>query len=97
MPSVELDDRFVRVPSVDLKAFCFTVGRPLPDTVIECEGLLVPLAREQSSLALASALVLPSALALVLPRALPVQTAQALSPFARRLGPPSFSPYSHLM
>ena len=88
MPSVELDDRFVRVPSVDLQAFCFTVGRLLPDTAIECEGLL--------ALLLASAL--PSVLALVLlvllPRALPVQTVLALSPFARRLGPPSFSPYS---
>ena len=76
LPSVDLHDRFV------------TVGRPLPDTVIECEGLLVPLAREQSSL------VLASALALALPRALRVQTVLALSPFARRLGPPSFSLYS---
>ena len=86
-----MDEKCVLLlPSVDLKAFCFTVGRPLPDTVIECEGLLVPLAREQSSLALASALVL----LVLLPQVLPVQTAQALSPFARPLGRPSFSPYS---
>ena len=79
--------------SIDLKAFCFTVGRPLPDTVIECEGLLARV--------LALVLALPSALVLlVLPQVLRVQTvsfahapqALVLAAFARPLGRPSFSP-----